>query len=212
MLKSASNVSWRNYKQTHKSSRWRGIMKIWLHRGVHRNTCFHLYFYARHFHKLAEKGKLKIICWKTMFSWLSIHPYHPKIGKKKVRNHTWYLKKFNLHMVDEQNVFQNSVSTVNGIMQFLKTDVSEHKPDKQLSLMPNKSSSAALSWAVKKQKVQSILLSTAAQAQTQKFKEECTCRHGTPSTQPSAPALHLRVSIPAPRKSSLAMLTCATRE
>lgn len=48
-------------------------------------------------------------------------------------------------MVDEQNVFQNSVSTVNGIMQFLKTDVSEHKPDKQLSLMPNKSSSAALS-------------------------------------------------------------------
>lgn len=48
--------------------------------------------------------------------------------------------------------FQNSVSTVNWIMQFLKTDVSEHKPDKQLSLMPSKSSSVALSWAVKKKK------------------------------------------------------------
>lgn len=30
--------------------------------------------------------------------------------------------------------------TVNRTMQFLKTDVSEHKLDKQLSLMPNESS------------------------------------------------------------------------
>jgi len=65
--------------------------------------------------------------------------------------------------VNEQKLYFKThfQQPTNRIMQLLKTDVSEHKPDKQLSLMPNKPSHPQQSCA-ERPKVHSAALFTTA--------------------------------------------------